>query len=126
MNLFSVRTAREREGHALAAALERMHASGAAIGARTRRNLAALARAVGRSALGLLDVEGGWYATLSLPATRSDEDWALSLLERDAVLTQPGWLYDFSGGPYLVLSLLPREPDFDEGVARLCARVRTG
>jgi aspartate/methionine/tyrosine aminotransferase len=86
-----------------------------AIRARLARNLAELARAVAGTAATLLRVDGGWYAVLRLPATRSDDEWALALLEQRAVLVQPGWLYDFEGGPFAVLSLLPPEPVFAEG-----------
>jgi len=106
--------------HWLAAAPQRRER----ISARTRLNLAALERGVAGTAASLLDVEGGWHAILRLPATRSEEDWSVSLLERDAVLAHPGWLYDLAGGPHLVLSLLPPEKDFEEGVARICARAR--
>jgi len=35
------------------------------------------------------------------------------------VLVQPGWLYDFEGGPFAVLSLLVPEPAFAEGARAL-------
>lgn len=94
-----------------------------AIAARTRRNLDALRAAVNeRSVATLLRVEGGWYATLRLPRTRSEEDWVLSLI-RAGALVQPGYFYDFREEAFVVLSLLTPERDFDEGVARLLALV---
>ena len=42
----------------------------------------------------LLPIEGGWSAILRVPATRSDEDWALALLAEDGVLVQPGYFFD--------------------------------
>ncbi len=60
---------------------------------------------------------------LRLPATRSDDEWALHLLERRGVLVQPGWLYDFEGGPFVVVSLLVPEPRFADGVDALIALV---
>ncbi len=71
----------------------------------------------------LLAAEGGWTAVLRLPATRSDDEWALALLEQSGVLVQPGWLYDFEGGPFAVVSLLVPEPAFAEGVSALVERV---
>ena len=95
----------------------------AAIAQRLARNLAHAARAVASTPATLLRADGGWYAVLRLPATRSDDEWALGLLERCGVLVQPGWLYDFEGGPFAVISLLVPEPDFSEGVDAVIAFV---
>ena len=91
----------------------------AAIAERVARNHAHLARAVEGTAATLLRAEGGWYAVLRLPATRSDDEWALALLEQRSVLVQPGWLYDFEGGPYAVVSLIVPESVLAEGVAAI-------
>jgi alanine-synthesizing transaminase len=95
----------------------------AAIAARLARNRARLAQAVDGTAVSLLHADGGWTAVLRLPATRSDDEWALRLLERRGVLVQPGWLYDFEGGPFTVVSLLVSEPLFTEGVEALLGLV---
>jgi len=90
---------------------------------RCRGNLEALRSLVaGHPACGLLEPEGGWYATVRMPAVLGEEDWALTLLERDKVLTQPGYFYDFEEEPLLVISLLTPEESFLEGVRRLLAR----
>ncbi len=95
-----------------------------AISRRTTRNLATLDAALGAgSAVSRLRLEGGWYATLRLPALLDDDAWALDLLEKDAVYAHPGSFFDFAEGPHLVVSLLPEEPIFGEGIRRLCARV---
>ncbi len=92
--------------------------------ARLERNLAALREAVARQeAARLLEVEGGWYAILRLPRTRGEEEWALEFLERDGVLVQPGYFYDFEEEAYAVLSLLPPEDVFSEAVGRILARL---
>jgi alanine-synthesizing transaminase len=70
-----------------------------------------------------LEVEGGWYAVLKLPATRSDEDWAVRFVSKDGVLAHPGHFYDFRSEGFLVLSLLPRPEVFARGVERILARV---
>ena len=93
----------------------------AAIADRLARNRAALAGAVAGTAVTALHAEGGWYAVLRLPATRSDDAWALGLLAECGVLVQPGWLYDFEGGPFAVISLLVPEPAFAEGVNAIAA-----
>jgi aspartate/methionine/tyrosine aminotransferase len=73
-----------------------------------------------------LPCEGGWSAVLRVPATRSDEEWALALLEEDGVLVHPGFFFDFTTEGRLVVSLLPEEDVFREGVRRLAARVAAG
>jgi aspartate/methionine/tyrosine aminotransferase len=108
-------------------ALPRLLEAGAAvqqqIARRTASNLELLRQAVGAdSACQVLDVEGGWYATLRIPRTRTEEEWTLLLLERDNVLVQPGFFYDFDSEAYLVLSLLTPPEVFREGLARLLAR----
>ena len=87
---------------------------------RVRANLAELDRQLARQTLCTrLEVEGGWYAILRVPATRSDEELAILLLENHGVLVQPGYFYDFHCDGYLVVSLITPEEQFREGVARL-------
>jgi hypothetical protein len=94
-----------------------------AILARCRRNLAALRAALAApSAATVLDVEGGWYAVVQVPATRSEEEWVLALLDR-GVLVHPGHFFDFAREAFVVLSLLTDEPTFDAGIAELAALV---
>jgi aspartate/methionine/tyrosine aminotransferase len=95
----------------------------AQIAARVAANRQALAAALaGPLPLDLLPAEGGWYATLRLPAVCSEDDWALALLA-DGVLVHPGYFFDFAYGPLLVLSLLPPPDLFAEGIARIVRRV---
>jgi alanine-synthesizing transaminase len=94
------------------------------IHARLARNLSALRNAVASCAsVRLLDVEGGFYATLRLPNTRSEEAWVLELLEHDSVHVQPGFFFDFASEAYVVLSLLTDPGVFDPGLERLLRRV---
>lgn len=87
---------------------------------RTSRNLAALRASVSsHSPFQLLHVEGGWYAILQVPRIRSEEEWVIQLLDRENVLVQPGFFYDFEAEAYLVLSLLTPPAMFDEGVVRI-------
>jgi aspartate/methionine/tyrosine aminotransferase len=110
--------------HALPALLASAATARDAIRARTSSNLAHLRRAVAPgSAATLLRCEGGWYATLRLPRTRSEEAWALSLLEEDSVYVHPGAFFDFREEAYVIVSLLTPEPELAEGIARLVARV---
>jgi len=63
-----------------------------------------------------LIVEGGWYAVLRVPLTRTDEELAVDLLRQKSVLVHPGHFYDFPSDGYLVLSLITVEAEFAEGV----------
>jgi aspartate/methionine/tyrosine aminotransferase len=90
---------------------------------RTRSNLEFLRAAVHGTSLRVLDVEGGWYAILEVPRTRSEEEWCEELLHRDSVLVQPGFLYDFESEAFLVVSLLTQVDAFREGMERLVGRV---
>ena len=87
---------------------------------RTRANLEFLGRAIGAgSPCQALNLEGGWYVILQVPRTRSEEQWALDLLENHDVLVQPGFFYDFASEAFLVLSLLTPSQVFQQGVARV-------
>jgi aspartate/methionine/tyrosine aminotransferase len=66
-----------------------------------------------------LALDAGWYAVLRTPATRSDEDVAIALLERESVLVHPGHFFDFPGAGYLIVSLIAPEEDFREGMGRV-------
>jgi alanine-synthesizing transaminase len=91
---------------------------------RVQANRQRLAATFGRSSpCTLLPAEGGWSAILRLPAIMSDEDWAVTLLDRDGVLVQPGYFFDLELGTTLVLSLLTHPATLAEGARRIAARV---
>ncbi len=95
-----------------------------AIRARTRKNLATLRERVAGTAITAPPVEGGWYAPIRLPATRTDEAWALSLLA-EGVHVHPGYLYDFPHDQaWLVLGLIAPEDDFARGVDAIIREAR--
>jgi len=66
-----------------------------------------------------LDVDGGWYAVLRVPVTQSDENLAIELVREKSVLVHPGHFYDFPNDGYLVLSLIPPEAEFRDGLERV-------
>lgn len=104
--------------------LERGKSVQAQIASRTRANLDFVNAMVGSdSAVRVLVVEGGWYATLQVPRVRREEEWVLELLASDKVLVQPGFFFDFESEAYLVVSLLTEPATFREGCRRLLARV---
>jgi alanine-synthesizing transaminase len=90
---------------------------------RTAANLTTLRVAADQTPASVLNVEGGWCATLQIPRTRSEEEWALSLLRDREVLTQPGFFYDFESEAFLVLSLLTDPEVFREGAGRVLSRM---
>ena len=91
---------------------------------RTAANLAFARRAAAGSAVEILAVEGGWSLILRVPRLRTEEEWCLHLLDRDNVLVQPGYFYDFEAEAYLVASLLTPPAGFAEGIARIVAQSR--
>jgi alanine-synthesizing transaminase len=110
--------------HALPSLLTTRSVAEDAIVRRTRANLDRLRALVTReSAATLLHVEGGWYATLRLPRTQSEESWVIELLEKDHVYVHPGHFFDFRDEAHVIVSLLTPETPFADGAARLLARV---
>lgn len=91
---------------------------------RLHSNLAELDRQLARQELcSRLDVEGGWYATLRVPVTRTDEELAIELLQQRDVLVHPGHFFDFPADGYVILSLMTPESMFSEGVRRVLGYV---
>jgi len=94
---------------------------------RTRENLAYLMshtrRTGGGSACSVTSPEGGWSAIVEIPRTRSEEEWALRLLEADGLFVHPGYFFDFPDEGRLVVSLLPQRATFQEGIAALMSRI---
>jgi hypothetical protein len=88
---------------------------------RTAANLASLRERAQSSPVSVLNTEGGWSAILQVPRTRSEEEWAMTLLGERDVLVQPGFFYDFESEAFLVVSLLTETAAFAEGVGRLLA-----
>jgi alanine-synthesizing transaminase len=85
--------------------------------ARVQRNLKELdGQLAAQKLCSRLEIEGGWYVIVRVPATRPDEDLAVELLTTRGVYVHPGHLYDFPTSGYLVVSLITSEPDFAEGI----------
>jgi alanine-synthesizing transaminase len=107
--------------------LNQRHAFQQQLMARVRKNLAELDSQLARQkACARLEVEAGWYAVLRVPATRSDEELAVELLEKHDVYVHPGHFYGFSSDGYLVVSLITPEEEFRKGVARVLEHLRNG
>jgi alanine-synthesizing transaminase len=106
--------------HAAPALLEQRHRLQRQLMERVRRNLAEMDRCLNSQKLcARLDLQGGWYAVLRVPAVGSDEDLAVRLVERSGVYVHPGHFYGFAAQGYLVVSLIVRETDFAKGIEAL-------
>jgi aspartate/methionine/tyrosine aminotransferase len=91
---------------------------------RTKKNLAVVRKTLASAAHAtVLDVEGGWYVTLRVPETMTDEEWALTLVSEDAVHVHPGFFFDLDRGAHLVVSLLTPEDDLAQGIERIARRL---
>jgi alanine-synthesizing transaminase len=96
--------------------LERRRGIQEQIRARVTRNLAELDRQLARqNTIRRLEVEGGWYAMLRIPALQPDERTVLELLDR-GVWAHPGYFFGMENAGWLVLSLLGSERDMSTGV----------
>jgi alanine-synthesizing transaminase len=87
---------------------------------RVRDNLAIL-RELARAfpACEVLKVEGGWSAVLRVPATRTEDQLILGLLDAEGIVVHPGYFFDFAREAFLVMSLLPPTETLREGALRL-------
>jgi alanine-synthesizing transaminase len=91
---------------------------------RVKENLAELDRQLAaQAACQRLSVEGGWYAVLRVPVTRSDEELAIELVREKRVLVHPGHFYDFPKDGYLVLSLITPQREFAEGMSEVLGKL---
>jgi aspartate/methionine/tyrosine aminotransferase len=105
---------------ALPSFLEQRHEIQSQIKHRVKHNLKQLdTQLAAHKSCSRLKLEGGWYAVLRVPATRSDEDLAVDLLDEHGVYVHPGHFYDFESDGYLVVSLITPPADFAEGIGRL-------
>jgi aspartate/methionine/tyrosine aminotransferase len=75
--------------------------------------------ALGAPSCRVLQSGGGWYAVMHVPSFEPEEDLVVTLLTRDGVLAHPGYFFDFPRESFLVLSLLPPEASFSDGITRV-------
>jgi alanine-synthesizing transaminase len=87
---------------------------------RTKRNLQVLDEVFpSGSQVVRLAAEGGWYAVLRIPATVPDEETVFKLLKEGGVAVHSGDFFGFGDSGWLVLSLLPDEATFSNGISRI-------
>jgi alanine-synthesizing transaminase len=100
--------------------LQQRHEFQRQILARVRANLDELDRQLKTQPLcERLQVEGGWYAIIRVPVTRTDEELAIEMLNTKGVYFHPGHFYDLPQDGYLVISLITPETKFSEGIRLL-------
>jgi aspartate/methionine/tyrosine aminotransferase len=111
--------------HALSVWLEGREPIQRQIRDRVSANLTELDRQLARlPEVSRLEVEGGWYAVLRIPALRPDEQTVLALLER-GIWVHPGYFFGMAESGWLVVSLLAAEAEFSRGVAGLIDYLKT-
>ena len=92
---------------------------------RVAANLAELDRQLNKlPVVQRLEVEGGWYAVLRIPALAPDEETVLALLAHE-VWVHPGYFFGMAESGWLVVSLLGPEREFSAGVTRLVDYLET-
>jgi len=90
---------------------------------RVKDNLDIIKTQTDSTASRLLQTEGGWYAVLKIPNIKTEEDWALKLLNKYHVFIHPGYFFDFTEEAYIVISLLSQTDIFNEGFNRILSRI---
>jgi hypothetical protein len=70
----------------------------------------------------LLAADGGWYAVVQVPSIGSEEDVVAALVDA-GVVVHPGFFFDFPRESYLVVSLLPPERDFADGMTTVLRHI---
>jgi len=94
------------------------------IGQRIRQNYATLKDLTENyPASKLLSIDGGWYAPVQVPATRSEEAMVIDLLKQQNILVNPGYFFDFPREAFLVVSLLINTELFKNALMRVLAEV---
>ncbi len=67
---------------------------------------------------------GGWNAIIQMPRTKSDEMWALELLDKKGVYVYPGYFFDMLQSSVIVVSLLQRGDIFRQAIEEIFSYVR--
>lgn len=111
--------------HAIPELLKQRHVFQQQLMLRLRKNLEELdCQLAAQKLLTRLSFEGGWYATVRVPVTRTDEELAIDLLRNTGVLVHPGHFFDFASDGYLILSLMTPAQEFAEGLRRIITFIR--
>jgi hypothetical protein len=89
---------------------------------RIAHNLAEIDRAIASLGpdcpLRRLPLDGGWYAMIEIPRTRSDDEWLERLVLDHGVVAHPGYLYGLPTRGTVVVGLLLEPERFGAAIAR--------
>lgn len=79
-------------------------------------NLNLLDRELRGTAVSRLEIEGGWYGVLRVPALERDENLAIRLVRDFGVEVHPGHFFGFPDSGWMIVSLLTPESEMVAGV----------
>ncbi len=92
---------------------------------RVRTNYSILQNETQNTPCSPLTTHGGWYGIIRVPRTKSDEEWALQLLEKKSIYVHPGYFFDFDEDDCLVVSLLVEEKIFHSAIQKIVSYMIT-
>ena len=72
----------------------------------------------------LLAADGGWSAIVRVPSIGTEEDLVVDLVSK-GVIVHPGYFFDLPHESFLVVSLLPAEDQFVEGIRRVLRHIES-
>lgn len=96
------------------------------IARRLEKNFDTLRSHTAEGPISLFVSDGGWNAILRLPNIFSDDAWAARMLKQSNVFVHPGHFFEIEQDSCIVVSLLPEEGEFSEGLSRLHQCVQAG
>ncbi|HEY6950782.1 MAG TPA: pyridoxal phosphate-dependent aminotransferase [Bacteroidota bacterium] len=91
---------------------------------RIRTNREKLSSALTGLPASLYNADAGWNAILRLPGIKSDEAWALDILRGKNVLVHPGHFFEMEQESSVVVSLLPPQAVFTDGIGGILDAVQ--
>ena len=93
---------------------------------RIKANYRSLVSMTARKPVSTLNAEAGWNAILQLPSIMSDDEWAIRTLKENNVIVHPGHYFEIERESCVVVSLLPEERFFLNGIGRVLETVDAG
>jgi alanine-synthesizing transaminase len=81
-------------------------------------------RIEGMPSCSLLVADGGWSAVIRVPSIETEEDLVIGLVD-EGVLVHPGYFFDLPHESFVVVSLLPPEDQFADGIGIVSRHIET-